>query len=99
MKRVTPVTGQRMVGRDHVPQAGERVGRILLQCCWNIMRSSLVPGTEGVKSVGGERLCRRERTPPSLDSRAAHTQEQEGFWLGYCHSHKGYRRNDATAAF
>ena len=33
------------------------VGRILLQCCWNIMRSSQVPGSEGGEEGPRGRGC------------------------------------------
>ena len=44
-------------GKRPCSAGGGMVGRILLQCCWNIMRSSQVPGSEGGEEGPGERGC------------------------------------------
>ena len=64
------------------------------------MRSSLVPGSEGGERGWEREAVQAECAPQSLDNwTCTRAGAGGGFWLGYCHSHKGYRRNDATASF
>ena len=66
-------------GGKRVCSAGRgMVGRILLQCCWNIMRSSQVLGSEGGEEGPGERGCAGGVHTSHWTARCAHTQEQAG---------------------
>lgn len=100
LKRSLWFTGWRMVGRQ-VLQAGRTVGRILLQGHWDIKRSRLVRGSvDGEEEPGGERSCRQSAHHGYWTAGGGNMYEQDGgFWLGYCHSHRGCRRNNVTASF